>query len=95
MLERCVSPAVGDVHVPVYHPHAPRSGDHTVNSRLWASGPGLRPAGVPGAANVLDIAPTVLCTLGVALPDWLDGRPLLISEPPSGVHPARAPACAT
>ena len=95
MLERCVSPAVGDVHVPVYHPHAPRSGDHTVNSRLWASGPGLRPAGVPGAANVLDIAPTVLCALGVALPDWLDGRPLLISEPPAGVHRARAPACAT
>ena len=39
MLERCESPAVGLVHAPVYHPHAPRSGDHTVNSQLWVSGP--------------------------------------------------------
>src|SRR6185312_15885170 len=55
MLERCASPAIGEVHAPVYHPHAPRTGDHTVNSRLWASGPGIRPHATVADANVLDI----------------------------------------
>ena len=81
MLERCVSPSfAGEVHVPAHHPHAPRSGDHTTHSRLWASGPSLRPAQVGGPANVLDIAPTVLAALGVTLPDGLDGRPLVIAQ---------------
>ena len=79
MLERCESPAVGSVHVPVYHPHAPRSGDHTVNSQLWASGPGVVATGETGRGNVLDIAPTILAALDVALPEWLDGRPLPVS----------------
>ena len=43
-----VASFAGEVHVPVHHPHAPRSGDHTTHSRLWASGP-LRPARVGGA----------------------------------------------
>ncbi len=75
-LEDCESPAVGQVHVPVYHPHLPRTGDHTAESRLWIVGPGV-PAGkrLPDA-NVLDIAPTVLRLLGVDSPPQLDGRPL-------------------
>lgn len=36
--KRNESPAAGRVEVSVYHPHAPRTGDHTVNSRLWMSG---------------------------------------------------------
>jgi hypothetical protein len=79
MLERCESPAVGHVYAPIYHPHAPRSGDHTVNSQLWASGPGVVDTRQSGAGNVLDIAPTILAALGVALPAWLDGRPLPLS----------------
>jgi predicted AlkP superfamily phosphohydrolase/phosphomutase len=76
MLEDCESPSVGRIHVPVYHPHAPGSGDHTVNSELWLSGPGL-PGGVQAAAgNVLDIAPTILAVLEVEPPRWLAGRPL-------------------
>lgn len=90
MLERCVSPAVGEVHVPVYHPHAPRSGDHTINSRAWVSGPGIRPSAIVDAANVLDIAPTVLCALGVALPERLDGRPLPLNEQPAHERRSRA-----
>jgi predicted AlkP superfamily phosphohydrolase/phosphomutase len=93
MHERCVSPAIGEVHAPVYHPHAPRTGDHTVNSRLWASGPGVRAHAAIGDANVLDIAPTVLDLLGVPLPAWLSGHPLPLRErrasPPAGLH-ARA-----
>ncbi len=79
MLERCESPAVGHVYAPIHHPHAPRSGDHTVNSQLWASGPGVADTRQTGAGNVLDIAPTILAALGVVLPAWLDGRPLPLS----------------
>ncbi|MGH8799864.1 MAG: hypothetical protein ACREX7_06455, partial [Casimicrobiaceae bacterium] len=87
MLERCQSPAVGDVVAPVYHPHAPRSGDHTMNSQVWISGSGVAAAENAGRGNVLDIAPTILDLLGVALPDWLDGRPL----PLAGAANAPAP----
>jgi predicted AlkP superfamily phosphohydrolase/phosphomutase len=93
MLERCVSPSLaGEVHVPAHHPHAPRSGDHTTHSRLWASGPSLRPAQVGGPANVLDIAPTVLAALGVALPGGLDGRPLVIAQSAPDATERRVPA---
>ena len=93
LIERCVSPSfAGEVHVPVHHPHAPRSGDHTTHSRLWISGPSLRPAAVGAPASVLDIAPTVLAVLGVALPDWLDGRPLVTSQPPAELREPHAMA---
>jgi len=95
MLERCESPAVGSVHVPVYHPHAPRSGDHTVNSQLWASGPGVVATGETGRGNVLDIAPTILAALDVALPEWLDGRPLPVSaaaQEPRHAHDGAVPS---
>jgi arylsulfatase A-like enzyme len=65
------------VHVPVYHPHAPRTGDHTPHSRLWASGAGLAANGTIGQGHVCDIAPTVLALLDVAAPAGLDGRALL------------------
>lgn len=80
MLEDCASPAVGRVHAPIYHPHAPRSGDHTVNSQLWVSGPGVAGTRHTGSGNVLDIAPTILAALDVALPAWLDGRPLPLAD---------------
>lgn len=95
MLERCESPAVGRVHAPVYHPHAPRSGDHTVNSQLWASGPGVVATREMGCGNVLDIAPTILAALDVTLPEWLDGRPLPVSaaaHEPRLAHDGLAPS---
>ena len=76
MLENCESPSVGRIHAPVYHPHAPRSGDHTVNSQLWVSGPGIEGCEQSSSGNVLDIAPTILAALEVELPSWLAGRPL-------------------
>lgn len=95
MLERCESPAVGRVHAPVYHPHAPRSGDHTVNSQLWASGPDVVATREMGCGNVLDIAPTILAALDVTLPEWLDGRPLPVSaaaQEPRLAHDGLAPS---
>src|SRR5690606_30003131 len=56
-LDRCWSPRVGLVEVPIGTPRLPRTGDHTDASRLWAAGPGI-PAGTrlePG--DVLDVAP--------------------------------------
>jgi hypothetical protein len=88
MLGRCESPAVGHVYAPVYHPHAPRSGDHTVNSQLWASGPAIAASREKGGGNVLDIAPTILVALDVALPEWLDGRPLPLSAAVQEPRPA-------
>ncbi|HEY7944342.1 MAG: hypothetical protein ACHP7M_06360 [Burkholderiales bacterium] len=80
LLEHCESPVVGQVYAPVYHPHAPRSGDHTANSQLWVSGPGIPATAKVRYGNVLDIAPTILDALGVALPDWLDGQPLPLAD---------------
>jgi predicted AlkP superfamily phosphohydrolase/phosphomutase len=73
-IERCRSARAGEVASPLFKPHLPRSGDHSVESRLWAVGPRV-PARVP-AGNVLDIAPTLLALCGVAPPAWMDGRPL-------------------
>jgi predicted AlkP superfamily phosphohydrolase/phosphomutase len=72
----CRSERVGVIRAGTYNPDTPRSGDHTVESRLWAVGPGIEPGTRLPEANVLDLAPTVLDLLGVPLPDDLDGHPL-------------------
>ncbi|CAN5412785.1 alkaline phosphatase family protein [soil metagenome] len=75
-LEACESRRVGRVSIPTFVAQLPRTGDHMVDSHLWAIGPGV-PGGTRLApANVLDVAPTVLRLLGVDLPGDLDGRPL-------------------
>lgn len=77
VLDACVSPRYGRIDVPVYRRILPRSGDHTVNSRLWMAGPGIAQSG-EGAGNVLDLAPSVLARLGIGARGGMDGRPLLI-----------------
>ncbi len=82
MLEACESPRTGRVAVPAYHPHAPRTGDHTPHSRLWVSGAGVtRPApGEPvGHGHVCDIAATVLHLLDVPAPKHADGKVLALA----------------
>ena len=69
------SPRAGLLQLHQYGPDTPRSGDHTVESRLWAMGPGSAGTRLDGG-NVLDLAPTVLALLGVAEPEGLDGKPL-------------------
>lgn len=75
-LESCESEKVGRIDVPIFHPNIPRSGDHTVESRLWIAGPDLPARPESGSANVLDLAPTILTLLDVPLPERLDGAPL-------------------
>jgi predicted AlkP superfamily phosphohydrolase/phosphomutase len=70
------SPRAGLIRLHQYGPDTPRSGDHTVESRLWAMGPGIPPGTRVEGGNVLDLAPTVLALLGVAEPEGLDGKPL-------------------
>ena len=77
LIEHCRSERVGLLHVPVDDPNTPRTGDHTVESRLW-----IRDGSISGGtrlpdACVLDIGPTVLELLGVPVPETMDGRTLL------------------
>ena len=69
------SPRVGLLRAGLYNPNIPRSGDHTVESRLWAAGPGIAGGTRLPDGNVLDLAPTALRLLGVET-NGLDGRPL-------------------
>ena len=71
-LEACRSERVGLIRRPLYLPSQPRTGDHTIESRLWAMGPNV-PA-MTGEARAVDLAPTVLRLLQVAPPEGLDGR---------------------
>jgi len=83
-IESCRSRRVGVLTARLDSPDTPRTGDHTVESRLWAIGPGVPRGGeLPAGANVLDIAPTVLELLDVPVPDSLDGRPLLGAVSPA------------
>jgi predicted AlkP superfamily phosphohydrolase/phosphomutase len=76
-LNAAQSPSAGVLRLHQYGPDTPRSGDHTVESRLWAVGPGIAPGTRVEGGNVLDLAPTVLALLGVPEPDGLDGKPLV------------------
>jgi predicted AlkP superfamily phosphohydrolase/phosphomutase len=78
-LEACQSPRVGVVRAGLHKPHLPRTGDHTIESRLWVTGPTL-PAAIATnghVPDVLDVAPTLLALLDVPRPPWLDGRSLV------------------
>jgi predicted AlkP superfamily phosphohydrolase/phosphomutase len=70
------SPRAGLLKLGQYGSNTPRTGDHTVESRLWAVGPGIAPGARLPEANVLDLAPTVLELLDVPRPDGLDGQPI-------------------
>jgi predicted AlkP superfamily phosphohydrolase/phosphomutase len=76
-LEECRSPRAGLVRAPIYRRNTPRTGDHTVESRLWALGPWIPGRTRLPTGSVLDLAPTVLRILDVELPGFFDGRPLL------------------
>ena len=61
---RLISPAFGP------------TGDHRMEGILVASGPAFRTGATPRAAELLDIAPTVLHLLGIPVPGDMDGRVL-------------------
>jgi hypothetical protein len=53
-----------------------RSGAHQTFGFLAAAGRGIRNAGRLDAADIMDIAPTILRMQGVAIPGQMDGRTL-------------------
>jgi predicted AlkP superfamily phosphohydrolase/phosphomutase len=53
-----------------------RSASHRAHGFVLAAGPGVPGGRVLVGHSIYDIAPTVLRTAGVAVPDDLDGRPL-------------------
>ena len=77
-IEACRSERVGLVELPYFSRRMHRSGDHTIESRLWAIGPSVRRGSRLEPAHVLDVAPTILEFLGVSLPENLDGKPISI-----------------
>lgn len=53
------------------------SGDHRYEGILVVSGPGIGRGTLPENPNVLDITPTILHMFGMAIPDHIDGRPIM------------------
>ena len=74
-LEACYSPRHGLIRRPLFTPTKPRTGDHTTESRLWLSGPGVQTG--QSHASSRDLAPTVLEALDVEIPSSMTGAPLL------------------
>jgi predicted AlkP superfamily phosphohydrolase/phosphomutase len=77
VLDSCRSDRLGLITAPVHTRLLPRSGDHTVLSRLWAMGGPFAPGARIDAGDVLDIGPTILDLLGVPPRADVDGRSLL------------------
>lgn len=71
-VSRIVSPRIGTVQVP---PVGGRSGDHTREGLLLASGPGLERASLARTLPVEDVPATVTALLGVK-PQGFEGRPV-------------------
>lgn len=81
LLDCCESPRVGRVHVPVGSRWGRRTGDHSPRSAVWITGPAFPARSHLEAGSLLDIAPTLLATLGCERPPWLDGAPLRARAP--------------
>ncbi|MEN8133870.1 MAG: alkaline phosphatase family protein [Pseudomonadota bacterium] len=75
-LETCWSRRVGHVQAKINSPGYPRTGDHSNETHLWATGPGIEKGGQISGGNVLDIAPTILAALQIPIPAAIDGSPL-------------------
>jgi predicted AlkP superfamily phosphohydrolase/phosphomutase len=72
-VERIWSPKTGIVHRSYTHW---RSGDHTEQGLLLASGPGLPQATAMPEVDMMDLGVTVAALCGVELTGELDGKPV-------------------
>jgi predicted AlkP superfamily phosphohydrolase/phosphomutase len=75
--------AVGRVTEEVLHPNTKAwSGDHCIDVSLV---PGVLFCNRPIATEdprLMDVGPTVLDLFGVAIPEYMDGKPLAVGDPP-------------
>jgi predicted AlkP superfamily phosphohydrolase/phosphomutase len=76
VVEALDSPRTGPITVP----GDPRTGDHRPEGFLIGAGPGVAAGGGglddDDAFGLLDVAPTILAAMGVAIPPALPGRPI-------------------
>jgi predicted AlkP superfamily phosphohydrolase/phosphomutase len=76
VLDACSSSRVGLVGVPLV-PTVRRTGAHPpVPATLWITGDDVAAPATAGEGYAVDLAPTILATLGVAAPEWMEGAPL-------------------
>jgi predicted AlkP superfamily phosphohydrolase/phosphomutase len=54
----------------------PRTGNHTLDGIFVASGKGIRRDVEIKGSSILDLAPTILSTMGLSVPEGLDGKVL-------------------
>jgi predicted AlkP superfamily phosphohydrolase/phosphomutase len=85
--------AIGKTTTGVFHPNTKAwSGDHCVDPSLV---PGIlfcnRPIAEPNP-RLIDVAPTVLDLFGVAVPDYMDGKPWTVGEAAGAPKKAETPA---
>ena len=57
-----------------------RLGAHSPGGFLIVQGPGIEPGSTLPRGDVMDLAPTILSLMGVRVPDYFDGKPLLTSS---------------
>jgi predicted AlkP superfamily phosphohydrolase/phosphomutase len=57
-----------------------RLGAHSPGGFLIAQGPGIEPGSTLPKGDVIDLTPTILNLMGVRVPDYFDGKPLLTSS---------------
>lgn len=69
------SPEVGAPHITEFPDRV--YGNHAEYGILVVSGPGVRRGLQIKGASIVDVAPTVLASLGMPVPESLDGRPLV------------------
>ena len=60
----------------IFASSAPYSGNHTLDGILIAWGSGVAPGHQFQNAHIIDLAPTILAALGVAIPAYIDGQAL-------------------
>ncbi|GAB4339430.1 MAG: alkaline phosphatase family protein [Candidatus Abyssubacteria bacterium] len=75
------------------------SGDHRLNGILMAAGRGVKRNAAVSGARLIDIAPTVLCMMGLPIPEEMDGKVItdlfensFLSEHPIQREASRTPA---
>jgi hypothetical protein len=71
MITECSSPRLGTIR---QARRIHRTGDHGTPGAIWMRGPGISPGTDLGDVRTVDFAPTVLATLGLGVPSWIDGR---------------------
>lgn len=70
------SPLVGRIGPVPYR----RTGSHRARGFFTLCGPGITPGSLLPTGHAVDLAPTLLSLMGAKIPDYMDGKPLVIPQ---------------